>query len=123
MNIRHPRIASFVLGALWALLSVAPATADDTELFRFSNFDSSVQPNILMVIDNSGATGSHVLTQPNYDSLVTYPSAGCDPNHIYWRRGTTGGAPNCNTDNWFDASALRCDAAGVNDYVYQQPMT
>ena len=112
MNIRHPRIASFVLGALWVAVSGAPAVADDTELFLYSNFDSPANPNILFVIDNSGGTGSHVETQPNYDSAFPYISVGYDANRIYWRRGT-GNAPNPNTDDWFEASALRCDAAAT----------
>jgi type IV pilus assembly protein PilY1 len=110
MNIRHPRIVSVILGTLWAVFSGFPAAADDTELFLYNNFDSPANPNILFVIDNSGSMGSHVSTQPNYVSSTTYPSAGCDVNRIYWRRNT-GAAPDCNSDNWFDASALRCGNA------------
>ncbi|HZI45109.1 MAG TPA: PilC/PilY family type IV pilus protein, partial [Ilumatobacter sp.] len=59
-----------------------------------------------------GSMGSHVQAQPPYDASVTYPTFGtdCDANRIYWRRNT-GDAPECDSDNWFDASALRCDRA------------
>src|SRR5688500_11255374 len=109
----NPRIVSLLIGAFWALCAGAPAVADDTELFTGGTaLRSTAFPNIMFIIDTSGSMGSHVLTQPPYVGSITYPTFGtfCDPNAIYWRRGT-GDAPECDTDDWIAASALRCDAA------------
>ena len=110
----NPRIVSLLIGAFWSLCAGAPAVADDTELFLggAALAGSGAHPNIMFIIDTSGSMGAHVQTQPPYDASITYPVFGtfCDANRIYWRRGT-GDAPTCDTDNWFDASALRCDAA------------
>ena len=109
----NPRIVSLLIGAFWALCAGAPVVADDTELFTGGTaLSSTAHPNIMFIIDTSGSMGSHVLTQPPYDGSIIYPTFGtfCDPNRIYWRRGT-GDAPECDTDNYIEASALRCDAA------------
>jgi type IV pilus assembly protein PilY1 len=98
------------LGAFWALASGMPAVADDTELFIGNNLSSAAQPNILLVLDNSGSMGTLVRTQETYDSSITYPSAGCDANRVYWRTGV-GDPPDCNTQRWFNATALRCQRA------------
>jgi type IV pilus assembly protein PilY1 len=101
------------VGALWALAAGMPAVADDTELFIGNSLSSSAQPNILFIIDNSGSMGSLVLTQDGFDGAITYPAAGgCDANRIYWRTGT-GNPPNCGTNNWFNATALRCNRAAL----------
>jgi len=110
MTLSKTRIAWLGLGALWALASGAPSLADDTELFIGNNLSSNEQPNILFILDNSSSMGSLVRTQAAYNSATTYPSAGCDPNRVYWRIDV-GNAPACNTDRYFDRSALRCNAA------------
>jgi type IV pilus assembly protein PilY1 len=108
---KHARTFSFLIGAFWTLCAGAPAVADDTELFvGGAAIRSAASPNILFILDNSGSMGSRVTTQLPYDSSIIYPSIGCEPDRIYWRRGV-GNAPSCNTNNWFNASALRCDAA------------
>jgi type IV pilus assembly protein PilY1 len=98
------------VGAFWAVASGAPSFADDTELFIGNNLNSNEQPNILLVIDNSGSMGTLVNTQAPYDSSITYPSAGCDATRVYWRTGV-GNPPDCNTTRYFDLAALRCNAA------------
>jgi hypothetical protein len=110
MILSKARIGCLGLGALWALASVLPALADDTELFIGNTLSSQAQPNILFIVDNSGSMGSLVLSQDSYDAATVYPSAGCDPNRIYWRVGT-GNPPGCGTNNYFDAAALRCQRA------------
>jgi type IV pilus assembly protein PilY1 len=111
-TLRNHRAVGFVAGMLWAVLSGAPAVADDTELFIGTSASAGVQPNILFIVDNSGSMGTLVRTQDTYDGSVSYPagSSGCDANRVYWRSGS-GTMPNCNTNRWFDLSALRCQAA------------
>jgi type IV pilus assembly protein PilY1 len=112
MNTLHLQRAMWLgTGLLWATLSAAPALGDDTELFLGSSTSGSA-PNILFVIDNSISMGSMVRTQGTYDGTVLYPpgGTGCDSSRVYWRVGS-GPAPDCSTSRWFDASALRCNAA------------
>ena len=112
MILTKARMSWLGLGAFWALASGMPAMADDTELFIGNNLSSQAQPNILLVLDNSGSMGTLVLTQDNYDGNIVYPNAGCDPNRVYWRTGV-GNPPGCTTDRWFNATALRCNRAAL----------
>lgn len=97
-------------GALWVVLSGAPAVADDTELFVGNNLNSQALPNILFLVDNSGSMAEKVLTQNTFDPSILYPSQGCNANYVYWRSGD-GDPPACSTDRWFNVAALKCDAA------------
>jgi type IV pilus assembly protein PilY1 len=110
MNLSTRQLGWFGTGLLWAVISGAPAVADDTELFIGNNQNSQAQPNILFILDNSGSMASLVLTQENFKASETYPSQGCDPTRVYWRTGT-GNPPTCGTNNYFNATALRCKAA------------
>jgi type IV pilus assembly protein PilY1 len=110
MILSKSRMTWLGLGAFWALASSVPAIADDTELFIGTSLSSQAAPNIMFVIDNSGSMGTLVLTQDSYNGATTYPSAGCDATRIYWRTGV-GSPPDCGTDRWFNATALRCDRA------------
>ena len=97
------------VGLAWALVSGAPAAADDTEVFRFAP-PRDTRANVLFVIDDSLSMGAEVLTQPAYDAAVSYPSQGCDAARVYWNAGT-GAPPSCTTPNWFHATAQNCDKA------------
>jgi len=110
MNAIMKRFSWLSVGALWALVAIGPALADDTELFIGTSLNSQQRPNILFIFDNSGSMATDVVTQDTYDGSVTYPNAGCDPNRVYWRTDT-GSAPACDTTRWFDLSALKCKAA------------
>ncbi len=110
MNAITKRFAWLGLGTLWAFAAIGPALADDTELFVGTSLNSQQQPNILFIFDNSGSMDTLVDTQDTYDGTMTYPSAGCDPTHVYWRVGT-GDPPACTTDRWFNLSALKCKGA------------
>ncbi len=94
-------------GALWSIVSGSAALADETELFVGTS--NNEQPNILFVLDNSGSMATLVDTQPTYDPATIYPSAGCDASRVYFRTGT-GSIPACTTNNWFNESALVCQA-------------
>ncbi len=110
MNAITKRFAWLGLGTLWALAAIGPALGDDTELFVGTNLNSQSQPNILFIFDNSGSMDTLVDTQDTYDGTITYPSAGCDPTHVYWRVGV-GAPPACTVDRWFNLAALKCNGA------------
>jgi type IV pilus assembly protein PilY1 len=97
------------VGVIWALVSGAPAIADDTEVFRFTP-PPGTRANVLFVIDDSISMGTNLLTQPVYDAGTPYASQGCDPAKVYWKKGS-GAPPTCATSNWFNATALKCDKA------------
>ncbi len=105
--------AAIVLG----FASGLPAQADDTELFVGDNFSAAdAEPNVLFIIDTSGSMQAIVGTAPQYDPAIVYDGA-CSNERIYWRQGS--GEPPvdaCNagssqSGNWFNAQALKCDAA------------
>ncbi len=110
MNAITKRIAWLGLGTLWAVAAIAPALADDTELFIGNSQNSRAQPNILFIFDNSGSMDTIVKTQDTFKSGTTYPSMGCDATHVYWRVGT-GNPPACSSNQWFNLSELKCDKA------------
>jgi type IV pilus assembly protein PilY1 len=109
MSLTRQRATPFTLGLLFALVSGAPVVADDTELFVFDNSALTVNPNILFILDTSGSMDTAVESQQSYDPAAVYDGS-CRHDRLYWRTGT-GDPPACDTDRWFDASALKCVAA------------
>ena len=107
MRLRPSRVHGFCAGVALSLFCGTPAMADDTEIFVGSQGD--VRPNILLILDTSGSMDGVVQTQEPYDPATTY-SGNCDPGRIYWRRDT-GDPLNCSEDQWFNADALKCNAA------------
>ncbi len=70
---------------LWSLPVLAAGTAanaDDTEVF-FNTPNTSIQPNILFILDNSGSMDTNVTTQSTYDSATTYTGSWSD-SYIYF---------------------------------------
>ena len=109
MNISKAQLSAMVLGSFWMLAAGLPAHADDTELFVATSTGAGIKPNVLFIIDNSGSMATTVHTQQAYDPATTYTGS-CGTGRVYWRTGT-GDAPSCNSDRWFNLSALKCDAA------------
>lgn len=101
-------ISLLAASALLFLLPVQ-APADDTEVYVGSNLgNSSVRPNIVFIIDNSGSMRSTVeITPIAYDPSVTYTGP-CSADRVYWWDGR-GSSPTCSSDDWFYVSANRCD--------------
>jgi type IV pilus assembly protein PilY1 len=112
-----PALHSVAAGFLLAVTCVAPAMADDTEIFV--NQQASAAPNLLLIIDTSGSmttpvpgpTGGGTTT---YDPNRVYDAgdASCARDRVYWRRDD-GTDLTCRTagDNWISLSALKCDFA------------
>ncbi len=109
MTFKRKQFVRLSAAVLSALVFATAAFADDTELFTgIPNAASTAQPNILFIIDDSGSMGTIVRTQPTYDPATVYSGA-CDPNRVYWRTDT-GSPPACNTNRYFDKTALMCKA-------------
>jgi type IV pilus assembly protein PilY1 len=109
MNFNKQMIA-FAAGLAWAVLSGAPAVADDTELFvGLQNPQARGQPNILLILDDSRSMEAELVTQTSYDPDTPYTGGGCDTGHVYW--STDGQPPLCTTENYFERSGLRCREA------------
>jgi type IV pilus assembly protein PilY1 len=123
MNLTSKNLWSFGAGALWVVLSGAPALAEDVELFVGSAFSSNqARPNILFILDDSGSMASTVYTQTAYDPAgPAYPAMGnCRATRVYF--STNGVPPDClnsNPNQYFDRTALHCrhalDAFAVAD--------
>jgi type IV pilus assembly protein PilY1 len=101
------RLFSVTIGCV-ALLSGAPAQADDSEVFTSASFTSSAKPNVLFIIDTSGSMDTAVNV---FNSKKVYSGA-CDPNKVYWRSEDTAEPPDCATTNqWVSVGSNRCRAA------------
>jgi type IV pilus assembly protein PilY1 len=96
-------------GFAWAVLSGAPAFADDTELFvGTTGAGAGTQPNILFIIDTSGSMDDEISTQEPYDPSTTYAGS-CTSSRVYW--STTSQPPTCGSSNYFGSSYMACNAA------------
>ncbi|MDH5516208.1 MAG: PilC/PilY family type IV pilus protein [Gammaproteobacteria bacterium] len=109
------KISAQLIGSGLAVLFMMPAFADDIEIYVGNALVSGeVKPNLMFIIDTSGSMRAKVNTPLPYDINVDYSqspySGGCfDPDKIYFSTGTT--PVDCATDDWFNRSALKCDAA------------
>src|SRR6185312_11487440 len=106
------RVRHLAAGALLALFTCLPALADDAEIYQ-SQASETAQPNVLFVIDTSGSMNTDVnLTPAPFDQTKTYASQGCDPDRIYFSRGTD--APgDCRDDTSIPRSEFFCAAASA----------
>src|SRR5215470_11528036 len=89
-------ITAFALGASLALCSLAPAFADDTEIYVGSV--STVKPNILLLIDTSFSMDTRDATDDHatFDPTQTYGTvAGCDDSKIFYTTGAGATEPTC----------------------------
>jgi len=120
------KILWVLAGMLTALGAVAPAAADDTELFVAGGGGGGgagipgggAQPNILFIVDNSGSMGSWVFTQVPWNATQTF--GGCyRSDAIYF--STNGSKPGCGSNNFIWKTSNFCAAsmsqlAGVGQY-------
>ena len=86
--------------------------ADDTEIYVGGNAGAStVRPNVVFIIDTSGSMDTQDVLQLNgtYDPATTYAGSGtvCNTSRVYW--SSNGKPPSCNTSNYFNASANKCN--------------
>ena len=117
------RSTALLVGTLWVFVSGLPVVADDTELFVVDSaqFQSTAQPNVLLILDTSGSMDTVAVTQGRYDPQTSYRGS-CDDDRVYWRDGE-GFPPTCDTEQYFDLTALVCNEAltafsrGAGHYV------
>ena len=83
------RLTAFFCGFAMALSSTA-AVADDTEIFFNTQNNTSIRPNLLFILDNSGSMDAEVTVNvpvdPVYDPSKTYPSSGFDSDLVYYKQ-------------------------------------
>ena len=90
--------------------SLAPALADDTEIYTGDgNNNSAAKPNLTFIIDTSGSMDTdETITNGVYDPSQTYTGT-CDTARIYW--STRGRVPTCSTNQYVVATANKCAAS------------
>ena len=113
-----------VLGLALALVSGAPALADDTELLLVAPPDpSQLKPNVMFILDTSGSMTTVQETGQPYDPIVDYSAFGtCDRDTLYYTDGS--GTPVCDVanDRFIVKSSWHCadsaiQIAGVGAYT------
>ena len=106
------RLRPVCAGVMVALAAVAPALADDSEIFVNQGAISGVRPNVLFIVDTSGSmTGLVRLSRPPYDPGTTY-SGSCNRDQVYFQRDSRSGTPSCDEDESasIPVSVNRCRA-------------
>lgn len=89
----------------------SPLLADDTEVYTGDvDFTANVQPNILFVIDTSGSMDTDVDVTTPYSSATVY-TGDCQADRTYW--SVDGTPPQCDTNNWFNATVNICEDSSV----------
>ena len=112
METLKQKFNAHLIGLFISAIFMAPAVAEDIEIY-VGNAAATVEvkPNLLFIVDTSGSMRIKVQTQEPYDISHDYSgdSGSCfDNDRIYF---STGDTPACGTDNWFNKTALKCDAA------------
>lgn len=103
----HQSLSAIFAAALIAVAGSGPAFADPTELYVNSvDPSSSVRPNLLLFIDNSGSMDSTVVAKPPYDPTQTYTGS-CDDDRVYYHKGV-GVPPSCATGAYVDKDEISC---------------
>jgi type IV pilus assembly protein PilY1 len=106
-------LCNLVISALFGMMMAVPAAyADDTEIYTgLNNLQNTIDPNVMFIIDTSGSMSrQETLVSAQYDPATDYPTVGsCESDRVYW--STNGSAPSCNTNQYFERSQFRCDAA------------
>lgn len=104
-----------VLGLTLALVSGAPAFADDTELLLVAPPDpSQLKPNVMFILDTSGSMTTVQETGQPYDPLVDYSAFGtCDRNNMYYSDDSSTPVCDVANDRFFAKSSWHCDDAAI----------
>ncbi len=99
MNKVIRKSTGIVFGLTLAVLSGAPAVADDTELLLVAPTDpSQLKPNVIFILDTSGSMTTEQQTSAPYDPNADYSAYGtCDANLLYYNDGA--GIPVCDAGN------------------------
>ncbi|WP_309045738.1 pilus assembly protein [Marinobacter sediminicola] len=92
MKIQVSRVATFLCGFILSFGSTT-SLADDTEIFFNTQNTTSIRPNLLFILDNSGSMDAEVTVNvpvdPVYNPAKTYPGAGFDSDFVYYKQDNT----------------------------------
>lgn len=105
----NARVRGVVLGSLLSLACVAPALADDTEIFLNQSAVRGVRPNILFILDTSLSMNTAQSAKSAFDPTQSYPGD-CHDIAVYWsQNGET--PPGCFDNHTVRATENRCAAS------------
>ncbi len=122
MRIINHKATWMALGCTTAMLSGAPALADDTELLLVNPDPSMLpKPNVLFILDTSGSMTTTEATAEPYDSTRTYTGA-CDTDNMYWSDVETTPVCDGSNDQFVAKASFFCDysslqIAGIGSYT------
>lgn len=122
MKISTRKYTWMMVSCAFAVLSGAPAHADDTELLLMNpNPAASPKPNVMFILDTSGSMTTQQSTIEPYDSTITY-AGNCRSDALYWT--DVGITPGCDATNtqWFYKTQYHCafsdmQIAGIGSYT------
>ena len=100
-------------GLVFAAFAATPAVAEDIEIYTTANLGSTtIQPNVMFVMDTSSSMGALLSVPVAYDYTHTY--VGCyDATMLYYTAG--GNLPPCGSKDVFLKTSNKCNAS-VNLY-------
>jgi len=111
MKISRYRLTWIAAGFSLAVLSGAPAIADDTELLLLNpDPTANPKPNVLLILDTSGSMDTLVTTTAPYDSKQTY-GGDCDTSAIYWTDVDVVPVCDGSNENYVTKTAFQCQYA------------
>ncbi|MGI9270292.1 MAG: pilus assembly protein [Woeseiaceae bacterium] len=111
MKIYTRKITWMSVSFCFALLTGAPAIADDTELLLINpDPTQNPKPNVMFILDTSGSMTTIQNTTDPYDSDDDY-GGDCDIDRVYWTEFDV--TPVCDAANtsYVEKSAFQCDYA------------
>lgn len=115
MNKVIHKSTGIVFGLTLAVLSGAPALADDTELLLVTPPDpSQVKPNVMFILDTSGSMTAVQEWGAAYDQATDYSEFGeCDKNYLYYTEDDS--TPACDVTNTrvIRKDAWNCEASSI----------
>ena len=103
------RFRAMVTGVAFAAYAATPAIAEDIEIYTTANLGSStIQPNVMFIMDTSGSMSGQLTVPVSYDYTQTY--VGCyDASKLYYTAG--GALPPCGSKDVILKSSNKCDAS------------
>ena len=101
-NVNHGLAAFFIV----CMAGISPTYADDVKIYKTTATNSTIQPNILFILDTSGSMWAPVDVPVAYDSSTTYSGGGYRNDYVYWEHNTNYGFPANQNNCLASASAL-----------------
>jgi type IV pilus assembly protein PilY1 len=108
------KFRAMMAGVAFAAYAGTPAIAEDIEIYTTANLGTTtIQPNVVFIMDTSGSMGSPMNVPIAYD--YTHAYVGCyDASKLYFTAGGSG-LPTCGSKDVILKTSNKCDAS-VNLY-------